>query len=127
MRVSQTALTALLNKNAVELRFLRRRPIAGSPPTRRMLATNDTILLNSTEGRVALNFKPASGRLKFNPQQKGLVLTWDIFMQDYRLVPSESVEVVSVIPTTPPDEFWKYFSEVLSKMSATDKQQFMDK
>ena len=55
------------------------------------------------------------------------VLTWDIFMQDYRLVPAESVDVVSVIPTTPPEEFWKYFSEVLSRMSGTDKEQFMDK
>lgn len=127
MRVSQTALTALLNKNAVELRFLRRRPIMGAPATRRMLATNDATLLNSSEGRVALNFRPATGTLKFNPQQRGLVLTWDIFMQDYRLVPAESVEIVSVIPTTPPEEFWKYFSEVLSRMSTTDKQQFMDK
>jgi hypothetical protein len=48
-------------------------------------------------------------------------------MQDYRLVPAESVDVVSVIPTTPPEEFWKYFSEVLSRMSGTDKEQFMDK
>lgn len=127
MRVSQSALTKLLEKNAVELRFLRRRPIAGSPPTRRMLATNDGMLLNSAAGKTALNFRPASGRLKFNPTQKGLVLTWDIFMQDYRLVPAESVDVVSVIPTTPPEEFWKYFSEVLSRMSSTDKEQFMDK
>jgi hypothetical protein len=127
MRVSQSALTKLLEKNAVELRFLRRRPIAGSPPTRRMLATNDGMLLNSAAGKTALNFRPASGRLKFNPTQKGLVLTWDIFMQDYRLVPAESVDVVSVIPTTPPEEFWKYFSEVLSRMSGTDKEQFMDK
>ena len=127
MRVSQSALTKLLEKNAVELRFLRRRPIAGSPPTRRMLATNDGMLLNSAAGKTALNFRPASGRLKFNPTQKGLVLTWDIFMQDYRLVPAESVDVVSVIPTTPPEEFWKYFSEVLSRMSSTDKELFMDK
>ena len=127
MRVSQSALTKLLEKNAVELRFLRRRPIAGSPPTRRMLATNDGMLLNSAAGKTALNFRPASGRLKFNPTQKGLVLTWDIFMQDYRLVPAETVDVVSVIPTTPPEEFWKYFSEVLSRMSGTDKEQFMDK
>jgi len=127
MRVSQTALVALLNKNAVELKCLRRRPLEGDMPTRRMLATNDTILLNSSAGRVALNFKPATGRLKFNPASKRLVLTWDIFMQDYRLVPADAVEIISVIPTTPPDQFWKYFGDVLSKMSATDKQQFMDK
>lgn len=99
----------------------------GDRPTRRMLATNDTVLLNSAAGRVALNFRPAPGRLKFNPQQKGLVLTWDVFMQDYRLVPADSVEVVSVIPTTPPEQFWQYFSEVLSKMSVSDKKVFMDK
>jgi len=127
MRVSQDALTALLNKNAVELRFLRRRPIAGHPPARRMLATNDTVLLNSAAGRTALNFRPASGRLKYDPHQKGLVMTWDIFMQDYRQVPSESVDVVSIIPTTPPEEFWKYFAGTLSKMSATEKKGFMDK
>lgn len=127
MKLSQTALATLLSKNAVELKFLRRRPMPGDMATRRMLCTNDLVLLNSAQGRVALNFKPAPGHLKFNPQQKGLVLTWDIFMQDYRLVPSESVDVVSVIPTTPPEVWWKYFSEVLSKMTATQKMAFMDK
>lgn len=127
MKVSQTALAALLSKNAVEIKFLRRRPMAGDLPTRRMLCTNDLVMLNSAQGRVALNFRPAPGSLKFNPQMKGLVLTWDIFMQDYRLVPAESVDVVSVIPTTPPEQWWKYFSEVLSKMTATQKMAFMDK
>lgn len=127
MKLSQSALAALLNKNAVEIKFLRRRPRAGDLPTRRMFATNDLLLLNSAPGRTVLNFKPATGSLKFNPQSKGLVLTWDIFMQDYRLVPADTADVISVIPTTPPEEFWKYFSEVLSKMSVTDKEQFMDK
>jgi hypothetical protein len=48
-------------------------------------------------------------------------------MQDYRLVPAESADVVSVIPSTPPEQFWKYFSEVLSRMSTTEKERFMDK
>ena len=116
-----------MSKNAVEIKFLRRRPVAGEPAFRRMFATNDLLLLNSAAGRTALNFRPATGRLDFNPAQKGLVLTWDIFMQDYRLVPANTADVISVIPTTPPDEFWKYFSEVLSKMSTTDKMSFMDK
>ena len=127
MRVSQEALATLLSKNAVELKFVRRRPMPGDRPTRRMLATNDLLLLNSSAGRTALNFRPASGNLKFNPEAKGLIVTWDIFMQDYRLVPSESVEVVAVIPTTPPEQFWQYFSTSLSKMSTTEKMRFMDK
>jgi hypothetical protein len=127
MKLSQTSLAALMSRNAVEIKFLRRRPITGEPAFRRMFATNDLLLLNSAAGRTALNFRPASGRLDFNPAQKGLVLTWDIFMQDYRLVPANTADVISVVPTTPPDEFWKYFSEVLSKMSTTDKMSFMDK
>lgn len=127
MKLSQSALAALLTKNAVEVRFLRRRPRPGDVATRRMFATNDLLLLNSAPGRTVLNFRSATGNLKFNPQSKGLVLTWDIFMQDYRLVPADTADVVSVIPTTPPEEFWKYFSDVLSKMTTTDKTQFMDK
>lgn len=127
MKLSQSALAALLSKNAVEVKFLRRRPRRGDLPTRRMLCTNDLTMLHSAQGRVALNFRSAPKSLDFNPQQKGLVLTWDIFMQDYRLIPAESVDVVAVIPTTPPEEWWKYFSQVLSKMSATDKLAFMDR
>lgn len=127
MKLSQGALATLLSKNAVELKFLRRRPMRGDLPTRRMLCTNDLTMLHSAQGRVALNYRSAPSSLKFNPKQKGLVLTWDIFMQDYRLIPSESVDVVSVIPTTPPDEWWKYFSQVLSKMNASEKMSFMDK
>lgn len=127
MKLSRSALTALLSKNAAEIKFIRRRPHAGDLPTRRMLATNDTILLNSSAGRTALNFRPATGNLQFNPTTRNLVLTWDIMMQDYRLVPADSVEVVSVIPTTPPEKFWEYFSEVLSKMTPGEKTRFMNR
>lgn len=124
MILSQGGLIQLLNTNAVELKFSRRRPLPNSS-NRRMLATNDTSLLMSPQGKIALNWHEAPGNLKFDPSKKGLVMTWDIFMQSYRLIPSESVEVISVIKTTPPDEFWIYFNNVLAKMSASDKQQFM--
>lgn len=125
MKLSQGGLIQLLNSNAVEVKFNRRRPLPGKVQ-RRMLCTNDTNLLMSPQGKVALNWHDAPGRLKFNPEEKGLIMTWDIFMQGYRLIPSESIEVISVIKTTPPDEFWKYFNEVLAKMSPGDKQIFMD-
>jgi len=122
--MSPGTLIQILNTHAVELRFTRRRPLPGMP-FRRMFATNDTNLLNSTPGRLALNFHGAPGRLKFSPEQKGLVMTWDIFLQDFRLIPAESVEVVSVIKTTPPEEFWNYFNNVLSKMPESQKVEFM--
>jgi hypothetical protein len=122
--MSPGTLIQILNTHAVELKFTRRRPLPGMP-FRRMLATNDTDLLNSTPGRLALNFHGAPGRLKFSPEQKGLVMTWDIFLQDFRLIPAESVEIVSVIRTSPPEEFWNYFNNVLSKMPETQKVEFM--
>jgi hypothetical protein len=122
--MSPGTLEQILNSHAVELRFIRRRPLPGNDH-RRMLATNDTNLLNSIPGRTALNFHGAPGHLKFNPRQKGLVMTWDIFMQDFRLVPAESVEIVRAIRTTPPDEFWEYFNRVLSKMPEAQKVSFM--
>ncbi len=124
MRLSQGGLIELLNSNAVELKFNRRRPLVNSTQ-RRMLCTNDTNLHMSPQGKIALNWHQAPGSLKFDPSKKGLVMTWDIFMQGYRLIPSESVDVISVIKTTPPEDFWNYFNNVLSKMSASDKQQFM--
>jgi hypothetical protein len=126
MRLSQGGLIELLNSNAVEIKFNRRRPLPNNL-ARRMLATNDTNLLMSPQGKIALNWRQAPGSLKFDPSKKGLIMTWDIFVQDYRLIPSESVEVVSVIKTTPPDEFWIYFNQVLAKMSSSDKEQFMKK
>jgi hypothetical protein len=122
--MSPGTLIQILNTHAVELKFTRRRPLPGMP-FRRMLATNDTDLLNSTPGRLALNFHGAPGRLKFSPEQKGLVMTWDIFLQDFRLIPAESVEIVSVIRTSPPEEFWNYFNNVLSKMPESQKVEFM--
>jgi hypothetical protein len=126
MKLSQGGLIELLNSNAVELKFNRRRPLPGNV-SRRMLATNDTNLLMSPQGKIALNWHSAPGNLKFNPSEKGLVMTWDIFMQDYRLIPVENVDVVSVIKTTPPEEFWIYFNQVLAKMSPSDKDSFMKK
>ena len=124
--MSPGTLIQILNEHAVELRFNRRRPLPGDP-IRRMLATNDTNLLNSTPGRLALNFHGAPGRLKFSPEQKGLVMTWDILMQDFRLIPADAVEVISVIKTSPPNDFWDYFNKVLSKMSSAQKVDFMHK
>ena len=72
MILSQGGLIQLLNTNAVELKFSRRRPLPNSS-NRRMLATNDTSLLMSPQGKIALNWHEAPGNLKFDPSKKGLV------------------------------------------------------
>lgn len=103
---------------------MRRRPKPGYPATRRMLCTSDMNLLTSPQGRIALNFRPAYKAQKYNIAQKDLVLAWDIFMQDYRLIAMNACELISVIPNA---QFWKFFNEKLVLLDAKQKMDFMNK
>ena len=128
MRLGRSALAQLLMTNVVELRFRRRIEKAGFGDYRRMLCTNDKGLLMSQLGRNILNFEPATQPPKFNPAQKNLIISWDIFMQNYRCINCNDVEVVAVINTSPnATEWWKYFNESIAPMPAGQKAQFMNK
>ena len=124
MRISLSALANLLQENVVEIKFVRRTPKLGKPPSRRMLCTNSGALLTSTKGQMALNFESTFKAPKYNPAQKNLIITWDIFMQDYRSINMISCELISVIPAN--DQFWNYFTEKLTNMTAAQKIAFMD-
>ena len=127
MRLGQTALATLLSKNAAELRFKRRLEKPGFKDYRRMLCTGDKTLLLSAPGKRVLRFVPPYGSLKYNPASKNLVLTWDIFMQDWRMINCYDVDVIAVIKTSPePNEFWTYFYKQLIYMSAAQKARFMN-
>lgn len=123
MKASLATLKNLLLNNVAEIKFLRRRPRAGSPPTRRMLCTNSLPLLNSPEGRIALNYRRAINYPKFDPNAKNLLITWDIIMQDYRCINMAACDLVSVIPVK---QFWNFFNNRLALMSAPEKQRFMN-
>jgi hypothetical protein len=125
MKVSLPTLKSLLLSNVTEIKFFRKRLKPGSPPTRRMLCTNSLPLLNSTEGRIALNYKRAIKMPKFDPTQKNLIITWDIFMQDYRCINMQACDLIQAIPAN--EQFWKYFNERLAMLSAAQKIEFMNK
>lgn len=124
MLVSLTSLRSVLQNNVCEIKFARRRLKPGKPNTRRMLCTNAQQLLNSVDGRLTLNYKSASGPLKFNPTQKNLVIVWDIFMQDYRCVSCDSCDLITSIPAN--ETFWKYFKRYLAPLNTAQKIQYMD-
>lgn len=127
MRLGRTALSILLQTNAAELRFHRRIEKPGFKDYRRMLCTNDRKLLLSVPGKEVLNFVPPTGQLKYDPAAKNLIVTWDIFLQNFRMINCNDVEVIAVIKTSPePLEFWKYFYERLVDMSADQKARFMN-
>ena len=129
MRLSPIGFTQLLQQNVVEAHFTRRHMKAGWAPTRRMLCTLDKHLLNSMAGRVALNFNNPVHPPAYSTQAYNLVTVYDLFWQDWRNVPAETLDVVSVIPShTKPqqDAFWAYFSAFLAKLTPQDKESFMN-
>ena len=83
MRVSQVQLLALLESNVLELRFFRRHSKPGWNDARRMLVTNDKLILNSAPGQLALHFKPPTHAPAYNWRVKNLACAWDLFWQDY--------------------------------------------
>jgi len=124
MKASLPTLKSLLLNNVAEIKFIRRQPKPGAAATRRMLCTNSLSLLGSTEGILALNYKRAIRMPKFDPTAKNLVITWDIFMQDYRCINASACDLIQVIPAN--KEFWKFFNERLVGMNAAAKINFMN-
>jgi hypothetical protein len=126
MRVSQGQLIQLLQNNVLEVRFYRRRNKPGWNAERRMLVTTDYELLNSAPGKIALHFRAPTHAPSYNWRGKNLVCGWDLMWQDYRMIPVESCNIVTIIPTKPPEKFWNMFNIYLQSMSPEAKQYFMN-
>lgn len=124
MIVSRSALDSILLKNVCEVRFVRRVPKPGFPPTRRMFCTKSHNLLTSTNGRITLNYRPPSKPPLINEAVENVITVWDILMQDYRNISMNSCELIQQIPAN--DEFWPYFNENIYPMSTQQKQSFMN-
>jgi len=89
-----------------------------------MLCTNANNILNTIDGRITLNYRLTSGGLKFDPNQKKLIITWDFFMEDYRCINCDSCDLITTIPAG--DAFWKYFKENIMKLSTSQKVMCME-
>ena len=124
MKIALTTLSTLLQSNVLEIKFARRNPKPGSAVSRRMFCTNSTTLLNSSDGRRVLGFTPTNKTLPFNPATKNLVIAWDLFKQEYRMINADNCELISTIPAD--DDFWLYYYEHIGNMTAGEKSQFYD-
>lgn len=123
MKTTLDSLRSLLRENVCEIVFVRRRFRQNRSPVRRMLCTLDMELLNSTNGRLSLNYRPSSNVLPYNANAKNLLPVWDIFMQDWRMV---NMDDCNLITTIKKDDFWNYFNNTLMPMSPQQKLQYMD-
>lgn len=127
MKLTLTGLGDLCLKNVVEIKFNRRRPSGYRYPHRRMLCTLDPEILFSDLGKQILNTKTPSNNPAYDAKSKNLLIVWDILMQDWRSIPVESVDVIATVPTTPVEDFWKYFDKVIRKMGSRQKLNFINK
>jgi len=124
MAVSVQTLENLLLNNVLDLRFTRRIPLANKPATRRMLCTKSYELLNSTNGRIVLNYKPPRHNKHFNEAKKNACIVWDIIMQDYRIVSADQVTVIRQIPAN--DQFWTFFNNEIYTLNTEQKILYME-
>ena len=123
MIVQRAALNSILLNNVVDIRFARRSAKPGFPATRRMLCTKSTELLNSTNGRITLNYKPPKGGPQTNVVEKNLIIVWDIIMQSFRTISADQVNLIEQWPAN--DTFWAHFNESIYPMSADQKLEFL--
>lgn len=140
MFVNRTTLRNILENNVCEIKFLRKREKPNHPLFRRMLCTRavenifnkNRNFLDSPAGINILHFKkpPSYPRkrlgMTYNWEEKSnLLMVWDIFMQNWRVI---NVQTCNLIWSIPADEnFWYYFNTALSKMTAQQKLEFQDK
>jgi len=127
-QIMRSELAALVKNNVCEIVFVRRRPERAPVPPRaeirRMLCSNSHDLLTSYNAKVSLNFHlPRTGR-RIDGVKHNIVCVWDIMQQDYRNVSMETCYLRQTIPAD--DTFWKYYNDVLLKMTPVQKLNFMD-
>ena len=124
MIVSQQTLETLLLNNVLDLRFTRRVPVEGKPPTRRMICTKSYDLLNSTNGKIVLNYTPPKHNKQVNEAITNTCVVWDVLMQNYRVVSADQVDVLREMPAN--DEFCQTFNNEIYPMSTEQKINFMN-
>jgi hypothetical protein len=124
MIIQRSSLDSLLLNNVCEVRFTRRRPVAGKSSTRRMWCTKSYSLLNSMNGRVSLNYRAPSHPKQINESLNNVLVVWDILMQDYRIISFERCELLQQVPAN--DSFWEFFNEKIYTMTTEQKINFMN-
>ena len=124
--IAYSSLLSTLGSNVLELKFNRRRPRKNVSSSRRMLCTLDYGLLNSEKGLSVLHFKSPTNTSSYNTKEHGLVVAWDILLQDWRTINTESCNIITTIPSSPQDEFWEYFNNIILPMSPAQKEAFIN-
>jgi len=128
MYISRENLKVLARNNICEVKFRRRHPVKGKSLFRRMLCTSNQVILMSLDGRTTLNYRPTTppdySNPYYNPDQKQLVILWDILMQDYRAINMSYCNLIARVPAN--KLFWDYFNKEIYPKSPAEKMAWMN-
>lgn len=122
--VKYLALKAALRNNVCEVYAIRRLSRSDRPSHRRFLCTNNVELLNSENGIRVLGFRRPTKLPPFDERKHNLIITWDIFMQDFRCLNMDDCYKTREYPIN--DCFWPFFNEVILPMRTGEKMDYMD-
>jgi hypothetical protein len=82
----------------------------------------------SVDGRLTLNYRPTNpipySNPYYDPDQKNLVILWDILMQDYRAINMSYCNLIARVPAN--KQFWEYFNREIFPKSAAQKMAWMN-
>jgi len=129
MGLNRIVVENLLKTNVIEMVWVRRTPKAGASGIRRALATNNYAMLNSRMGVNVLHFHPPVGRKHIDMSKYNLSTYWDLFRQDYRNAPCDTMQIVKTIPLGSPqaiDDWWEYFQTYVANMTTSERALFME-
>lgn len=137
--ISRDNLKTLLFSHVVELKFQRRHQ-KGDELTRRMFCVgaypnfHNNKFLSTMGAQTTLHYHYPKGpppyHPHFNPDQKNLVISWDLFLQDYRCITVNRCNVIRGFPVDTDEniqKFWKYFNKYILPMTPEAKLDFMKK
>jgi hypothetical protein len=134
--VSRENLKLMLYNHCVEIKYQRRHPLVDSNTCRLFCVGfypnfDNNPFLNSIGARSAF-YKPSkgSGQLKYNPDQKNLVITYSIFDQAYRTININRANVIRRFPVDNKEnikKFWEYFNSKIATMSIEERTAFKKK
>lgn len=129
MKMSPASLKSILQTNVAEIKFTRRRPKLGGFDTRRMLCTNCRMFLNTFSAREVFHFTPPTQPPRYDDISKGLVIAFDLIMQQYRAINAMTADVITVLPVYDEkliQEFWVYFNKNILPLKTKQKVDFMN-
>src|SRR6478609_5720439 len=114
MQYNYNQLLELLKTNVLYVSFERRNKKQGKSMIRRMICTNSVNILKSVDGQMVLNYREPFNFPVLNPMAYNLIVTWDVLMQDFRMIPTDSINVEQSIPEA---EFFEHFKTEIWPMS----------